>query len=185
VERHGGRSALLVIDLQNEFVAGEHPLFNADVVISRVNELAQKARSAGALVVFTQHDGGDLTPARGTEGWELSRRLEVQGSDLIVEKRYCDAFYASELHAALNSRNVSRLVVSGCISELCVDTTVRRAMTLGYRVCVAEDAHSTVDATVPPYPPPAVRIAWTNLVLSRLPVRDQSVVTAPSEAMTW
>ena len=66
----------------------------------------------------------------------------------IVHKTACDAFFETILGAELGSRRVERLIVVGCMTEYCIDTTVRRAISLGYDVTLVADGHLTVDSGV-------------------------------------
>jgi nicotinamidase-related amidase len=65
--------------------------------------------------------------------------------DLRVRKTTPDSFNLTELHALLQARGITHLVICGLQSDFCVDSTVRRALALGYEVILAADAHSTVD----------------------------------------
>ena len=63
----------------------------------------------------------------------------------MVQKRHPDAFQDTNLQRELESRGIERLIVTGMQTEYCVDTTCRRAYSLGYGVTLVEDAHSTWD----------------------------------------
>jgi nicotinamidase-related amidase len=66
----------------------------------------------------------------------------------VVEKKTPDAFHETNLHDELGSRGIRDLVVAGLQTEYCVDTTCRRAFSLGYNVVLVRDAHSTWDGAV-------------------------------------
>jgi nicotinamidase-related amidase len=136
--------ALLVIDVQKFLCTGQWAAFDIDRVIGNINIVSAKARAAGAPVIFIQHE--DDGPLRfESEGWQLDERLDLRPEDLRVRKTACDSFHKTQLQALLQSRGVDRLAVCGLQSEFCVDTTVRRALGLGYPVTLVGDAHSTVD----------------------------------------
>ena len=136
--------ALLVIDVQHLLCNGDEAAFDIAGVIERINGVAAKARAAGAPVVMIQHE--DEGPLRhGSDGWQFDARLSVQPDDLRVRKTATDSFHHTELQAVLQARNVDELVVCGLQSEFCVDSTVRRALALGYPVVLVSDAHSTID----------------------------------------
>jgi nicotinamidase-related amidase len=137
-------SALLVIDVQKFLCTGQWAAFDIDRVIGNINNVCAKARAAGAPVVFIQHE--DEGPLRfESDGWQLDERLAMRPEDVRVRKTTCDSFQRTQLQALLQSRGVDRLVVCGLQSDFCVDTTVRRALGLGYPVTLVADAHSTVD----------------------------------------
>lgn len=138
-------TALLVIDLQQALCSGPWAVFEAGRVIDRVNEVIGKARTAGAPVVFIQHEEGDSPLQYGTEAWQLDARLAARPDDPRVRKTATDAFFRTGLQALLQARGVDQLVVCGAQSEYCVDSTVRGALAHGYPVVIVADAHSTLD----------------------------------------
>ena len=142
--------ALLVIDVQNGVVDWSAPSTGGDAVLARIGELLLKARESGAPVIFVQHDGdegGRL--AVGSKGWEIHPRVAPAAGETIVRKRASDSFYETTLQGELERRGVRRLVVTGCRTQYCVDTTCRAAVSLGYDVTLAADAHTTVDDVLP------------------------------------
>jgi nicotinamidase-related amidase len=138
-------TALLIIDVQQALCSGEHAAFEAGRVIERINEVARKARAAGAVVVVIQHESVDGELLHGSSGWQLADGLETRPSDLLLRKTATDSFHRTELHDVLQARGVGRLVICGFQSEFCVDTTTRRALALGYPAVLVSDAHSTCD----------------------------------------
>lgn len=145
-------AALLVIDVQQALCAGDYAAHDAPALIARINAVIGKARAARLPVVFIQHEesGGPLAP--GTTGWQLAAGLQAQADDLRLRKTASDAFHATPLQALLQARAVRRLVVCGLQTEYCVDTTVRRALALGYPVTLVADGHSTLDNGILPAP---------------------------------
>ncbi|MGZ5180543.1 MAG: cysteine hydrolase family protein [Ramlibacter sp.] len=138
-------TALLVIDMQQALCAGDEAAFGIEAVTDRINGLGRAARAAGAPVVLVQHQEDDGPLQAGTDGWQLAQGLHTAAADLRLRKTACDSFHETELHALLQERGVRHLVVCGLQSDFCVDATVRRALSLGYDVTLAADAHSTVD----------------------------------------
>jgi nicotinamidase-related amidase len=137
-------SALLIIDVQHALCAGKWSCFDIERVVDRINVAAEKARSAGAPVIFIQHeDDGPLT--NGGVGWQLDARLVVRPDDLRLRKTASDAFQKTDLHSLLQARGVDRLIICGLQSDFCVDSTTRRALSLGYPVALLSDGHSTMD----------------------------------------
>jgi nicotinamidase-related amidase len=141
-------TALLVIDVQHALCAGEYKAFESERVIERINAVARKVRGAGVPVFFIQHEsqGGPLD--HGTEGWQLAEGLEALSTDIFVRKKATDSFHQTALHALLQERGVSNLIICGLQSEFCVDTTTRRALALGYQVVLVADGHSTLNNSV-------------------------------------
>jgi len=138
------KRALLVIDVQQALCTGPWAAFDIAGVIERINAVAAKARAAGAPVLWIQHeDDGPLR--RGSEGWQLDGRLAVLADDIRLHKKATDSFHQTELQALLRAHGIERLIVCGLQSDFCVDSTIRRALALGYPVDLVADAHSTVD----------------------------------------
>lgn len=139
------KTALLVIDVQQGMCEGEHEAFQAQAVIARINAVAAKARAAGALVVFIQHesDGGLMAP--GSRGWQFAEGLHIEPADLQVRKTTPDSFNGTGLEDLLRQHGVTDLVICGMQTEFCVDTTTRRALALGYPAVLVADGHTTED----------------------------------------
>jgi nicotinamidase-related amidase len=141
------RTALVVIDVQQGIFAGKRPSPRWPGILERIGALAARAAAAGLPVVYVQHDGGPGHRLEaGGDGWRLDPALAPTRPTLVCRKTACDAFFETPLEAELDDLGVERLVVAGCMSQFCVDTTCRRAVSLGYDVVLAADAHATADA---------------------------------------
>jgi len=64
----------------------------------------------------------------------------------VIHKTACDAFFETSLAAELESHKIGRLIVAGCMTQYCIDTSVRRAVSLGYDVTLVADGHMTADS---------------------------------------
>lgn len=146
-------NAVVVIDVQNAILdfpglkrrAETQAAF--DSVVMRIAAFIGRARERDIPVLFVQHDG----PAghrleRGTPGWRLRQELAPVPGEPIIHKTACDSFFETTLEAELKSRNIETLIVTGCMTEYCVDTSVRRAVSLGYDVALVADGHMTADS---------------------------------------
>lgn len=156
--------ALLVVDVQRGlFSLPEQPHDGAGVV-SRIADLVMCARAASVPVIYVQHAGGAGHPLeRPLENWRLDPDIGYREGDIVVEKHNCDAFLDTELQELLESYGVQTIVAAGMMSEYCVDTTCRRAFSLGYRVVLVTDAHTTISK---PHLPAEQIIRHHNAVLS-------------------
>jgi nicotinamidase-related amidase len=139
------RTALLIIDVQHALCHGEYAGFEADRVISNINLVSQRMREAGNLVVIIQHESQSGAFMRNADGWRLARGLRTTPTDVIVPKTATDSFHKTRLQSLLQERGITDLIVCGLQSEFCVDTTVRRALALGYPITLLADAHTTMD----------------------------------------
>jgi nicotinamidase-related amidase len=138
--------ALLVVDVQRGMFESAliPPVHGGELLLARVGELLARARAAHTPVIFVQHAGGAGDPLEpGTPGFELHAALARRPDEPVVVKRFPDSFQDTELAARLAALGVRELVVAGMQTEFCVDTTCRRAFSLGYQVTLAGDAHAT------------------------------------------
>ena len=141
-------AALLIIDAQVAILDGETPAHARDEVLAHIGELLAGARAAGVPVVYVQHDDATYEPMTpGNPGWQIHPAVAPLPGERVVRKRACDAFYGTPLRAELDVLGVTRLVVAGCETDYCVDTTVRRALSLDYDVVLAADAHTTTSGS--------------------------------------
>ncbi|MBU6953373.1 cysteine hydrolase family protein [Hahella sp. HN01] len=138
-------AALLIIDMQVGLCTGEEAAFDVDNLIARINDLAVKARKAKAPVIFMLHEESAGALVYETEGWRLSPGLTSAPEDIHLRKKTPNSFHQTDLHALLQQHGVTRLVICGQQTELCLDTTVRQAFPLGYQVTLVKDGHSTCD----------------------------------------
>src|ERR1700752_754277 len=99
-------TALLVVDVQNGVVAGNH---ERDAVVANVSTLVDKARRAEVPVVWVQHAGDEFE--RETEAWRIVPELAPDTAEQLVEKDYGDAFEDTTLEAVLSDLGVGSLVV--------------------------------------------------------------------------
>lgn len=138
------RKALLVIDMQKGSFTDKTPRFDTDGVVSRINELASIYRALNFPVVFIQHDGtGTGEFEKDTIEWENLDELNVHSKDILIDKYANDVFYKSKLQAKLAELNVSELLITGCATDFCVESTIQSALTKDYNVTVVENGHTT------------------------------------------
>jgi nicotinamidase-related amidase len=142
-------TALILIDAQVNMFEPE-PVYDGPAVLARLVELASRARAAGAPVIFIRNNGGPGDPdAPHTPGWAIHPALIPAASEAVIDKHTPDAFHQTTLTGLLAERGIGRLILAGMQTEYCVDTTTRRARSLGYEVVLAADAHSTYAGALP------------------------------------
>ena len=156
VELPAAETALIVVDMQNDFARQDGALFVPDSAdtIEPIRSLLHEAREKGATVVFTQdwHRSDDtefriwpVHAVAGTPGAEVIDSLEARDDELRVKKLRYDAFYGTSLDHLLRLSGVRNVVVTGTVSNICVLHTAGKAALHGYRVVVAEDGISSLD----------------------------------------
>lgn len=136
---------MLVVDMQVGLRDGS-PKYDLLGVVGRINALGAAVRKRGGRVVFIQHAGaaGDSFEP-GTSGWRLLPELRRAPDDLVVGKTLNDPFHDTPLSDVLTNLGIDRLFVTGWATDFCVDSTVRRAVSLGRTVVPVADAHTTSD----------------------------------------
>ncbi|GAA3339585.1 cysteine hydrolase family protein [Amorphoplanes nipponensis] len=173
-------TALLVIDVQNDVVAGAH---DRDRVVATIAVLVGKARAAGAPVVWVQHSGEQLP--QGSDGWQFVPELSRDESEPLVPKRYADAFEETDLEEVLAGLRVGRLIVSGAQTDECIRSTLHGAVVRGYDATLVSDAHTTEDQSEWGAPPPGLVIAHTNLYWHHHTAPGRTAGTAPADAVDF
>lgn len=151
-------TALLVVDVQNDVVAGS---YNRDQVIANISTLVDRARSAGAPVIWVQHNADDLP--KDSEGWQYVPELTREQSEPLVHKQWGDSFEDTELEDILAQHKVGKLVVAGAQTDACIRSTLHGAITRGYDATLVEDAHTTEDQTEWGNVAPDAIVTHTNL----------------------
>lgn len=122
-----------------------------DGMVAKLAALQGLARGAGVPVIVIQHDGGAGHPLHpDAAGWPIVDALLPQAGDHLINKRSSDSFHNTPLAETLHKLDVTRLVVGGCMTQYCIDTSVRRALSEGFDVVLIEDAHMTSDSPVLP-----------------------------------
>jgi len=140
------KTALIVIDMQLGSFTPYSARHDTLGTVGRINRLATKMRAQGMPVIFVQHDGPEGDPHHpDAPGWHLLPELEQARADIVVRKTSCDAFLDTGLEALLERERVEQVIVTGCASDFCIDTTVRSALARRYATLVPSDGHTTAD----------------------------------------
>jgi len=176
------RGALLIIDVQVGLVE-LIPVEIRTSVLPRIETLLSRGRASGTPVIFIQHDGPKGHPLEThTKGWEIHPSIKPLDSESVVRKRESDSFFETALQQELEKRRVTRLIIAGGMTEYCVDTTCRRATSLGYDVTLARDAHLTRDNGVLTA---ANIIAHHNFVLDDFGAGDHVIKVRPTDEIVF
>lgn len=173
-------AALLVVDVQNDVVAGAH---NRDSVVANIASLVDKARAADVPVVWVQHRSEELV--EGTDGWRYVPELTISESEPVVHKEYGDSFEETDLESVLASRGVGRLIVAGAQTDACIRSTLHGAIVRGYDVTLVADAHTTEDLSQWGAPTPDKVIEHTNLYWKHQRAPGREAGTVLTEAVSF
>lgn len=151
------KTAVIVVDMQNDFVKPEGSLHveAAAGTIPSIQGLLEAARQAGARVVYTQdtsYEGDpewDIWPRhceRDTWGWEIVEDLAPQSKQemVFIKNRY-DGFYGTSLDHYLNNLwGIEHVVIVGTVSNICVLHTAASAGLRWFRIVVPADGISSM-----------------------------------------
>jgi len=162
-------TALLVVDMQNDFCAaegvfGRHGADTARIraIVPTIAGLLDDARSAGVRRAFARHtheaDLSNLSPARlsfytmlyggadpyhairGTWGHQIVSELNPLPGEAVFDKGRSSGFIGTNLDMILRSNRIETVIVTGMATHACVESTARDAGFLDYYVVVASDA---------------------------------------------
>lgn len=140
--------ALIVIDVQNEYVTGnlriEHPPVQDS--LARIGEAMDAARAAGIPVVVVQNRAPADAPifALGSPGWELHPVVASRPHDHFVEKTLPGAFTETDLAAWLAERHIDTITVAGYMTHNCDASTIVDAVHRGLKAEFLVDATGSV-----------------------------------------
>ena len=174
------RTALVVIDVQNDVVGGAH---ERDAVVGRIRSLVERARDEQVPVVWVQHSDEGL--AHGSDGWRIVPELAPDPAEPLVEKSYGDSFEDTRLEDVLAGLEVGRLLVTGAQTDACIRSTLHGALTRGYDAILVSDAHTTEDQSQWGAPPPEQVIAHTNLYWTYQTAPGRTAGTVATEEVSF
>ena len=159
------KTAVLVIDMQNDFVRPGGPLFS-QMGCDLLNPMAHfldRCRQMGMLVIYTRNtlrpDGRDMgnfgefcteikegkACVAGTEGAEICGALAPKDCDIVVVKHRYSAFFRTDLETLLKGSDIKTVAITGVCTDACCLSTARDAGFLDFDVVFLSDLTGTVD----------------------------------------
>jgi nicotinamidase-related amidase len=140
-------TTLLLIDLQNDyFPGGAMELAGPGAAAAQAASLLAAFRHRGGPVVHIQHIAtrpGATFFRPGTPGADIHESVRPLPGETVFRKHFPNAFRETPLLDHLRTAGVTKLVVAGMMTHMCVDTSVRAASDLGFAVSLAQDACAT------------------------------------------
>jgi nicotinamidase-related amidase len=140
-------AALLVIDIQAFYYPGGMlPLVEPEAASANARRLVEHFRKAGRPVIHVQHlpKGVDAPDPTGIDPqYRIHPDVLPRSGEVVIGKHHANAFRDTELLATLRNLGVTRLVVCGMQTHMCVEAAVRAAADLGFEVTVVRDACAT------------------------------------------
>lgn len=157
--------ALLVIDMENDFVKPGAPMYvpMAYDMLPNMKRLIDYSRQNGVTVIYTAHvhgeDRGDMglmeqfwppigdqtALVDGTPGVDIIDDIAPQKGDLLIKKHRYSAFYNTDLETQLRNRGIDTLIITGTVTNMCCESTARDAQFRDYKVIFVSDANGTMD----------------------------------------
>jgi nicotinamidase-related amidase len=143
-------STLVIIDAQNEYLDGKLALPAIAPALLALAQLLAMARQVAAPVVHIQHKGraGGLFDLEA-RGGAIIDALRPHAAEYLLQKPLPNAFAQTDLDAMLKQLGRSQIVIAGFMTHMCVSSTARAALDLGYKATVAADAAATRDLPDP------------------------------------
>jgi nicotinamidase-related amidase len=141
------KSALLVIDVQNDyFPNGNMELAGSVEAGKSIRKVMDEFRKEKKTIIHIQHiaakpDATFFLP--GTKGAEFHDFVLPEKEEMIIKKNYPNAFRNTELHKLCTAEGITKLVIVGMMTHMCIDATARAAFDLGYQCILLSDCCAT------------------------------------------
>ncbi|TRZ97252.1 MAG: cysteine hydrolase [Rhodocyclaceae bacterium] len=140
-------TALLIIDIQNDyFPGGAMELAGSVEAGEQARKLIGACRRKALPLVHVQHISnypGATFFRPDTKGVEIHPCALPREGEVVIRKHFPNSFRETSLLEHLRDKKVTRLIVAGMMTHMCVDTTVRAAADLGFACSLAHDACAT------------------------------------------
>lgn len=148
-------SILVIIDAQMEYLSGRLPLANIEAAVTAIRDLIDAARRQGCPIIHVVHHsragGGIFEP--DSQGAQIIPTLEPADGEAVIVKRLPNAFAGTDLAERIDRirDNTGRdaLIICGFMTHMCVSSTIRAALDLGWPSTVVADATASRDLPHP------------------------------------
>lgn len=150
------RTAVIVIDMINDFVTGVFKSDRAVKIIPDIKNLLGYARRLRAPVVYVtdshlpqidhEFDVWGRHAEAGSWGAEVIDELKPEKGDFQVFKRKYSAFQGTDLDQLLRELKIDTVVLIGVVTDICIQHTAADAFFRGYKIVIPEDCVEAVDA---------------------------------------
>ena len=139
-------AVVVMIDYQNEYLSGALPLPGGAAAVAEAAKLLGRARGAGAPIIHIAHAGQPGGPFdRAAERGAFIDALVPAEGERVIEKPLPNAFAKTSLDEALQEVGRKEIVFAGFMTHMCVSSSVRAALDLGYRATIVAGACATRD----------------------------------------
>lgn len=133
---------LLVVDVQKGIT--DDRLYNFEGFVNNLKHLISDARKRGVEVIYVQHDDGPGTGfSVGNVDYEIYDEIGPQPGEKVFAKTVNSSFSNKDFCRYLEEKKEDTLVVTGLMTNFCIDATIKSAFDRGYKVIVPKDCNST------------------------------------------
>lgn len=136
--RTGNKTVLLVVDVQAGVVS---EAWDTPRIVGNVARAVERARAAGAPVIWVQHSDEELV--YGSEAWQWAPQLAPAADEPVIHKRFNSSFEETTLEEELARLGATRIALAGAATNWCIRATAYGALDRGYDLTLIKDAHTT------------------------------------------
>ena len=143
-------AVLVMIDLQNEYMTGALPLSGVEDAVAEAARLLARARREDTPVIHIAHAGnpGGAFDRSQDRGQIIGVVAPLEG-EMVIEKPRPNAFSSTTLQESLETLGRQQVILAGFMTHMCVSSTARAALDLGYRTTIVTAATATRDLPGP------------------------------------
>lgn len=143
-------AVLVMIDLQNEYMTGALPLSGVEDAVAEAARLLARARREDTPVIHIAHAGnpGGAFDRSQDRGQIIGVVAPLEG-ETVIEKPRPNAFSSTALQESLEALDRQEVILAGFMTHMCVSSTARAALDLGYRTTIVTAATATRDLPGP------------------------------------
>ena len=160
MEIEPGKCALMIVDMQHFFLEPNSPTYTigGPAILPNAKRLLNAFRQADRPVIFTRHVHHPADLDVGIMGWwwegkciegspesEIVPDLEPLPNEKVVLKHRYSAFYNTDLETVLRCLKIQDIVISGVMTNMCVESTARDAYFRDYRVWIPADGTGSIN----------------------------------------
>lgn len=135
-------TCLIIIDVQNGIFKMKRPVFNESILIKKLIKTINSTRNIKTQIIYSQHENNTFLK-NGTDGWKIIEDIKPIDEDILIYKNKPSIFDGTNLNDILKKQNISKLIITGLISNGCIKDTCLAAKKLNYEVTLLADGHST------------------------------------------
>jgi len=132
------KTALLIVDIQDFYFPGEGPgLVNVQEASQIASKVLKLVREKGLTVVHVKH--------LSAKGSDIHKSVEPLATEKVITKKEVNSFLGTDLLGYLREKSITRLVIMGMQTHMCLEAAVRAGHDYGFQCVVIKDACATKD----------------------------------------